>query len=373
MKFKTLIASMITASALSLSQSDATTVYGVTEAQHFVVFDSASPMTFSTDVAITGIASGYEIVGMDMRTTVQTSGAANPGVGTLWAIATNMTNYQLYVISTSGVASPVGGLLTGISSVAPIIGNNNWAFAFDPARDRFQLVGERHNFEINPNTATAVHRPNVFTETSMFPAFSGGAFSSASFGGTTTFYIADTGAHRLAQSADVNAGGLLAFNGSAVDFGAGLSSGPPNALDIANGLVLFAANTGGTGAKLYNLNLSSGVATLINSFPMGVQIRGIAIQPTSFPPKPSVIVKISGAKTITTSASSRLVRGTVKSNIGVDRVEYRVGTKGQFKKAIGTTKWRFTARLKPGKNIVFVRAKKESITSKIAKVTIVRE
>ena len=49
------------------------------------------------------------------------------------------------------------------------------------------------------------------------------------------------------------------------------------------------------------------------------------------------------------------VSGTARDNIGVARVEYRVGS-GAFMPASGTTRWSATVRLAPGTNVVEVRA-----------------
>jgi hypothetical protein len=83
--------------------------------------------------------------------------------------------------------------------------------------------------------------------------------------------------------------------------------------------------------------------------------RSPPIQPTSFPTPVSVTVKVSGKKKITTTASSLKIKGNAASKAGITLVQYKIG-KGKLKKARGTTKWSFQAKLKPGTNKITVIA-----------------
>jgi DNA-binding beta-propeller fold protein YncE len=58
----------------------------------------------------------------------------------------------------------------------------------------------------------------------------------------------------------------------------------------------------------------------------------------------------------TTTRATLTLRGTATDPNGVAGVKYRVGTKGAFRTAVGTTSWRFTARLKPGRNTIEIIA-----------------
>lgn len=53
----------------------------------------------------------------------------------------------------------------------------------------------------------------------------------------------------------------------------------------------------------------------------------------------------------TTTRATLTLRGTAADSSGVKEVRFRVG-RGTFRKAVGTTAWRFTARLRPGANTV---------------------
>lgn len=84
-------------------------------------------------------------------------------------------------------------------------------------------------------------------------------------------------------------------------------------------------------------------------------------------------VKQSGAKKIRTTKGKVKLAGSCAG--GSDfKIEFRVGRKGAFKPAKGTSKWTLTVKVKPGKNFVFVRAKlADGSTSKELKLTIIRE
>ncbi|MGH8047858.1 MAG: hypothetical protein ACREKL_11480 [Chthoniobacterales bacterium] len=80
-------------------------------------------------------------------------------------------------------------------------------------------------------------------------------------------------------------------------------------------------------------------------------------------------VAIKGKKKIKTTAAIRIVKGT---SIAAEKVEVRVGTH-RYKKAVGTATWTFTAKLKPGRNKISVRATgANGIASPVTKIAITR-
>ncbi len=78
-------------------------------------------------------------------------------------------------------------------------------------------------------------------------------------------------------------------------------------------------------------------------------------QPDSAPAA-AIALAQHGKKKILTSAARLTIKGTAACPDGVARVEYRVGKKGGFKTAGGTTGWSFKAALKPGKNTITIHA-----------------
>lgn len=329
-------------SALSLvTNAKAVTCYALTDTAHLLSFDSTSPGSVTDKGAISGLG-GYTLVGLDIRTTTQTTSAANPGLGSVWTIGYSGALFQLFVItpSTPPTAAPIGAPLVGINNSASA---NGWGFGFDPARDRIRFIGVQYNYLIDPNTATYQHD----TDFAGFPAFSGAAYTTSSFGGTSQFYNIDRGTSpdRLQTSGDVSAGSV-----SVVGTNLGFDFSPPAALDIFQNTSLLASN-----GTLYSVNLSTGVASMVGAISGAPSIRGLAIVPTTFPPVLSVTVKISGKKKITTTATSLKIKGTASCEAGITVVQYKIG-KGKFKNAKGTTSWNFKAKLKPGVNKITVVA-----------------
>jgi hypothetical protein len=349
----------LAAALLFVSSARAVTCYALTDTKHLLRFDSATPGTV-TDLGLISGVTGYSLVGLDTRTTIQTVNAANPGVGSLWAIGYVGSLFQLFVItpSTPPSATPIGSPLAGINNSA---GDSGWGFGFDPAADRIHFIGVQFNYEINPNTATYVQQ----TSFAGFPAYSGAAYTTASFGGTSTFYNIDRGTSPdvLQTSTNINSASI-----STVGTNLGFDFSPPAAMDIYQDTFLLASS-----GVLYSVNRTTGTATMINNIQGGPTIRGLAIMPPTFPPTLPVTVKITGKKRVVTTKAVLVVKGTAASQAGIKLVQYKVGKAG-FKNAIGTTSWRARVRLKPGLNLVSVQATGgNDAKSAIAKVRIIRQ
>lgn len=96
--------------------------------------------------------------------------------------------------------------------------------------------------------------------------------------------------------------------------------------------------------------------------------------PIAMPPKnvaPKLVVR--GPKSLRTIKSRITLRGTATDSGGIASVSFRIGTRGGFKRAIGTTSWRLVARLKPRRNVVEIFAvDAQGLRSAIQRVVIVR-
>jgi len=83
------------------------------------------------------------------------------------------------------------------------------------------------------------------------------------------------------------------------------------------------------------------------------------------------VVRVAGRSRRTTSQRQIVVRGTATDDGTVRQVNYRLN--GRARVAAGTTSWRFTARLRPGRNVAVVRAVDgDGGSSPPARVVIVR-
>src|SRR5690606_5480401 len=112
-------------------------VYGVTSDDTLFSFDSSSPGTLLSGLAISGFsAAGEHIRGIDFR----------PATGELFASG---SFGQLYTVNTSTAA------LTAVGNAPIAINGTAFGFDFNPAIDRIRLVSNPdHNYFINPNDGT---------------------------------------------------------------------------------------------------------------------------------------------------------------------------------------------------------------------------
>jgi len=334
-------------------------VYLLTQNNSLVTMDSASPGTASAAVAITGLGT-FDIVGIDIRTTVQTISPANPGVGSLWALGVDGANTRLFVIDpATAAATPVGPVLTGIDGSGS--GDNGWFFGHNPGNDRFRLMNFVNNYELDPNTITFTTQTNLIN----FPNPNGSAFETASFGQSPKLFLMEQNPNDSLHSATNIASGNFALVGDT-----GLSFSIGSGLDVAGGTMLFATTT--AVANLYSINRSTGAATLIGAINGNPTVRALTIAPASFPPKLPVTIRAKGPKVISTSAALVTIKGTAKSGAGIKRVDFRVG-KAKAKKAKGKTRWTARVPVKLGANKVTIRATGgNDVVSKPARVTIIR-
>ncbi len=125
-----------------------------------------------------------------------------------------------------------------------------------------------------------------------------------------------------------------------------------------NGGSVFTGETFSDPGNGYDLNLGSTDFRWIPTVPtasgdnfLGVDNFAVAANPV-FNAPPRVKVK---KKTQTTSRSRTMIRGTATDDSGISKVEYKA-QRGRYKKARGTSRWRFPVKLKSGTNRILVRA-----------------
>jgi hypothetical protein len=125
---------------------------------NLLAFDTANP-TSTTTTAITNIASGETLVGIDFR----------PQNGFLYGLGVNaMTDTAtLYSISTrTGFAAAIGtaGQITFTTDGTTIVelpdpAMQGYGIDFNPVADRFRVVAGSLNFRVNPNTSADRWQP----------------------------------------------------------------------------------------------------------------------------------------------------------------------------------------------------------------------
>src|SRR5688572_5502838 len=123
---------------VNLPETKAATVYGTTNSNQLIRFETGSPHDVTIVGAITGLQGGETILGIDLR----------PATGQLYALS---SGNRIYTINkTNGAAMLVGFLTTPLSGTS-------FGFDFNPAVDRIRIVSDAdQNLRVNPNDASAV-------------------------------------------------------------------------------------------------------------------------------------------------------------------------------------------------------------------------
>jgi hypothetical protein len=253
--------------------SNATTNYdltvGLTPLKLFGLGDNNSLVSFNvgntanaSSVAITGLAAGETLVGIDLR----------PATGQLFGVS---TANRIYTLDTAtGAATAVG---TTPFSATPLAGTS-FGVDFNPIPDLIRLTSDaEENLRLNPNTVALAG-----TDTPLAPPGNvvASAYTNNRAGVTsTTLFGIDSASDQLVRQGGV--GGVPSPNGGAITpVGAlGVDFGSNVGFDIftdATG-VDFAFATSGN--ALYSVNLSTGAATGLGTVSVGgvpINLVGLA-------------------------------------------------------------------------------------------------
>lgn len=317
---------------LAAGSARATTTYALTNGGDILTFDHLTPQTTTTVTPNVAVIGAYNLLAIDVRPTVQ-PGPSNPGAGTLWAVGRSGTSFQLFVINpATGDASAIGApIAAGIDATSGI---NTWGFDFNPTVDRIRLVNRaatNNNYRLNPNNgALAFDDPDLSyvvgdVNAGTVPQVDAGAYTTGTFGGTTSLYYLDVNLGILARAVDANAGTLQTVGPLGVALFA-----EPNGFDIFQSLALFSAPSL-TGTSLYSVNLTTGAATLVGAFQPGTNIRGLAISISDPVPPPPIdtapTLKVNGRDKRTIRGTPAIVRGRATDESGVVALSYRVNNR----------------------------------------------
>ncbi len=268
-----------------------------------VRFTSAAPGT-ATTVAITGVAAGDVLIGVDFR----------PQTGQLYALGVNevantgtlyLVDPQTAVASAVGAAGQVAYVDAGGGAVDLPAASEGYGFDFNPTVDRVRVVTNTGlNFRVNPNNGAPVDgnlnntaAPPVGINTdgmiNGLPVDSTGVAGAAytnSYGqplsvGFTTQYVLDSVSDLLFAQVPPNSGTVvggvgLTVNGLRIDFTAVNGFDIPSDVQVtasntpANGTA-YAALTVGSVQMLYAIDILTGRSRALGSLAMPV--AGLAI------------------------------------------------------------------------------------------------
>ncbi len=236
------VAGLAMAVGLLPALAQAEGIYGLTADNRIVTFDSASPGTIHSSLAITGL--GREVLtGIDLR----------PATSQLYSVATSGNLYRFLLSGGGYQANLVGNIGVGLTGIG-------YGIDFNPTVDRLRLINSTdQNLRINPNSGVTL------TDTSIGGGFDiiGSAYTNSFAGASSTIlYGLDAAGDQLLRSTNPNGGVYVSVG----PLGISLAATDRLGFDISGqtGSAYFNA-----GSQFYTLSLATGAATLVGSLGSG--------------------------------------------------------------------------------------------------------
>ncbi len=242
--------------------------HGVDAQNRLVTFSGQTPTSIARR-AFTGLPSGEQIVGLDVR-------PVNKQV-----IALGSTS-RLYRIDVATGAATV----IGTAPFAPPLAGTSFGFDFNPTVDRIRVTSDaRQNLRLNPDTGgtAAVDGTLAYAVgdagAAATPRIVGSAYTNSVAGATTTqLFDLDAGRDSLVLQNPPNNGTLVTVGALGIDIGdnAGFD------ISAVDGVAYVSAQVGQSGAsQLYTVNLTTGAATLVGRIGGKSPLRGLAAAGTA--------------------------------------------------------------------------------------------
>ena len=247
-------------------------VVALTVSNRLISFDRAALATIRTNVLVTGLQSGENLVGIDMR----------PADGMLYGVGSTGRVYTL---------DPVTGAATSKSRLAADAADTTDAFTalagtsfgvdFNPMADRLRIVSNTgQSLRINVDTGATTTDGSI-NGGAANTAISASAYTNSFAGtGSTTLFGIDAVNNTLYTQNPPNNGTL------ANPVPLGIVAGAVNGFDIdARTNMGYMVATVGGARNLYGVNLAatSAPATLVGALGVTEDIRGIALRAAQTP------------------------------------------------------------------------------------------
>jgi hypothetical protein len=256
---------------LNSGRAEAESVTGLTSTGNLARFDSSTPGTIGSSVAITGLQAGESLLGIDRR----------PANGLLYGLGSTSRIYTIN--TTTGVATSVG------IPFAPALSGTAFGFDFNPVADRIRVVStDTSNFRLNPNDGTPVATDTLLAYAAgdsgagVAPRVIGTAYTNNVDGAAvTTLFGIDSKRDVLVRQG--GADGVPSPNGgvlTTIGAGLGFNTADLVGFDISGiSGVAFASLTPTTGgaSQLFTIDLTTGTATLVGTVDTGLTLSGLAI------------------------------------------------------------------------------------------------
>ncbi len=251
---RNLFAALASVAVLASSPAAAEEVIGLVGSTRIVTFDSATPGTVTSSRAITGLASGVTLTGIDLR----------PADNQLYSVSTTGEVYRLTLSGANYTATSLG-------TISNTPSGSSFGLDFNPTVDRLRMVSDSNqNLRITVSPASNLNDGTITLTGANDADLIGAAYTNNfNTGAGTTLFGIDAFTDSLVRSTNANAGtyttvGLL-----------GILLGSTDALgfDISG---TTGAGFFSVGNNFYGVNLTTGSATLIGA--LGTQgITGITI------------------------------------------------------------------------------------------------
>lgn len=256
------------------TKGNAQKIFALSNNNMFYWFDASNANAMSTPMAITGLAAGSELVGMDVR----------PATGQVYLLGYDamMQKAQVYTLDTTS-----GSLMAVGSGISPIALDGKIGFDFNPTVDRIRVVSsKKHDYRLHPVTGALVATDGML----MYAANDVNAGKNPNIGTAayTNSYIASTATTLYNYDDSLNVLTIQNPPNNGVQNTIGSSGIMVNMMDATSdmdiyfnpltmqNIAYFIANTGmNTTDSLYTINLSTGMATAIRS--LNMELKDIAV------------------------------------------------------------------------------------------------
>ncbi len=254
--------------ALAGTAANAELIFGTTQQGFLVSFDSASPESIETALPVQGLMANEHVVGLDFR-------------------ASNFTLYGYTNFGRTYTINQDTAQATFSGQVMPFDGSN-FGYDWNPVADAFRVVSEAdHNCRLSLDGNTIVDEGALTYSMGdagfgINPNVTDIAYTNSIAGATSTqLYGIDVGTDQLVRI-DAPGSGLLATVG-----GLGIQINARGGFDISGvtGVAYLGAMLQGESvARLYTVNLLTGLATEIGQIDGGLELRTMTVvQPIPSP------------------------------------------------------------------------------------------
>jgi hypothetical protein len=241
----------------------------LTASGKLISFNRATPATMVGSIAVSGLASGESLLGIDYRP-AETKLYALGSAGNIYTIepSTGVATFKVALKAVNGDDDPFAALA-----------GSDFAVDFNPAADRMRVVSNSgQNLRINVDTGDAT-TDGVIGLAGGSPHVTAAGYTNAFFGTTTTQLFDIDAASGLLHLQDPPNNGTLAAG-----LALGVTGAQVNGFDIdARNNAGYAALTVGGMSNLYRVNIATGTATAIGAIAGGEMVRGLALQQPAAP------------------------------------------------------------------------------------------